>query len=361
MREDAGDLSVNGRGSSIRPANRFDAVQLDSELEYLEHDLDAADGLRSVRTRYYPDASKSIVSENKSPDIYFNYSINPYRGCAHGCSYCYARPSHEYLGMDGGLDFESKILVKLDAANLLRDWLNRPSWSCEPIMFSGVTDCYQQAERKFQLTRQCLEVALEAQQPVEIITKNALVTRDIDLLAQLASMNLVRVAVSITSLDQTLTKQLEPRTSSPLARFEAIEQLTAAGVPAIVMVAPVIPGLNDSEVPAILQRAADAGAVNASFVLLRLPLSVEPVFLDWLDRHEPLKKDKIVSLIRQTRDGQLYDSSFSQRMRGQGAIADQISQAFKVFAAKHKLNKSTQLDCSLFRRPVSSSGQKRLF
>ena len=228
-------------------------------------------------------------------------------------------------------------------------------------MFSGVTDCYQQAERKFQLTRQCLEVALEAQQPVEIITKNALVTRDMDLLAEFAAMNLVRVAVSITSLDQTLTKRLEPRTSSPLARFEAIEQLTAAGVPAIVMVAPVIPGLNDSEVPAILHRAADAGAVNASFVLLRLPLSVEPVFLDWLDRHEPLKKDKIVSLLRQTRDGQLYDSSFSQRMRGQGVIADQISQTFNVFAAKHKLNKSTQLDCSLFRPPVSSSGQKRLF
>ncbi len=361
MVEDARESSVTGRGSSIRPAKRFDAVQMEAELEYLEHDSDAVDDLRSVPTRYYPDASKSIVSKNDSPDIYFNYSVNPYRGCAHGCSYCYARPSHEYLGMDGGLDFESKILVKLNAAELFRDWLNRLSWSCEPIMFSGVTDCYQQAERQFQLTRQCLDVALEARQPVEIITKNALVTRDLDVLAKLAAMNLVRVAISITSLDQTLTKRLEPRTSSPRARIDAIKKLTAAGVPTIAMLAPVIPGLNDSEVPAILKNAADAGAVSASYVLLRLPLSVEPVFLDWLERHEPLKKDKIIALIRQTRDGQLYDSSYPQRMRGQGAIADQISQTFKVFATKHKLNKSTQLDCSQFRPPVSSSGQKRLF
>ncbi|MCA9213660.1 MAG: radical SAM protein, partial [Planctomycetales bacterium] len=237
-------VSAKGRGANVRPANRFATVQLDNELEYLEHDDDAQSELQAIRTKYYPDKSESIVSTNDSPDIHFSYSVNPYRGCAHGCSYCYARPTHEYLGLDAGLDFESKILVKLDAAKLLRDFLNRPQWQCEPIMFSGVTDSYQQAERHFQLTRQCLEVALEARQPVEIITKNSLVTRDLDLLSEMASMDLVRVAISITSNQQELIKRLEPRTSSPESRFRAIEKLASADVPTSVMVAPIIPGLN---------------------------------------------------------------------------------------------------------------------
>ena len=359
--ENRNSIAPKGRGAAIRPNNRFESVRIENELEYLEHDDDAVNEMRAVRTQYYPDQSESIVSTNNSPDIYFNYSINPYRGCAHGCSYCYARPTHEYLGMDGGIDFETKILVKLNAAALLRDWLNRPSWKCEPIVFSGVTDCYQQAERRFTLTRQCLEVALEARQPVEIITKNALITRDLDLLSELAALNLTRVALSITSLDQELTKRLEPRTSSPDARLGAITKLADAGVPTAVMVAPTIPGLNDSEVPGILERARDAGATNASYVLLRLPHSVEPVFLEWLARHQPLKQEKVISMIRQTREGSLYDADFSQRMNGRGAIAAQIAQTFKVFAAKYELNRAAQLDCSQFRPPVSSSGQMRLF
>lgn len=355
------DIAAKGRGSNVRPANRFSTIDIEEELEYLENDREAADDLRNVKTRYYADSTQSILSTNESPDIHFNYSLNPYRGCSHGCSYCYARPSHEYLGFDGGLDFESKIMVKLTADTLLRDWLARPQWKCEPIVFSGVTDCYQPAERRFGLTRKCLEVAQEAHQPVEIVTKNSLVTRDIDILADMASRKLIRVAISITSLDQSLTKRMEPRTSTPAARLAAIRQLSEAGVPTTVMVAPVIPGLNASEIPQILKQAKESGATNASYVLLRLPHSVEPVFLEWLDRFYPLRKQKIVALQKETRGGKLNDSDFSQRMVGQGPIAEQIKQTFDVFKNRLELTASSELDCSQFRPPVSSNGQLYLF
>lgn len=261
-----------------------------------------------------------------------------------------------------GIDFETKILVKPRAAELLRDWLSRPAWRPEPIAFSGVTDCYQPAEKEFRLTRGCLEVALEARQPVNIITKNALVLRDLDVLAELAARNLVRVAMSLASQDQSLTRVLEPRTSCPAARWGALEKLAAAGVPTYLMAAPVIPGLNDSELPAILRTASEVGVQGASFVLLRLPTTVQPVFFEWLARCLPDQAGKIESRIRATREGRPNCAQFGQRMRGTGEIADQIGQTFRVFAAKFGLaEKMPPLDCSQFHPPRASNGQLSLF
>jgi DNA repair photolyase len=252
--------------------------------------------------------------------------------------------------------------VKQKAAELFRDWLARDGYEPELVMMSGVTDCYQPCERNFQLTRECLKVALEARQPMALITKNALITRDIDILKPMAEMNLISVAVSVTSLDQELTRVMEPRTSSPNARMRAIRELSAAGIPTHIMVAPIIPSLNDSEIPAILSAAKDAGATSAAYTLLRLPLTVKPVFLDWLAKALPQKKDRIESRIRDSRGGELYRSEFGERMRGKGEIADQIRQTFDVFAKKYGLKgERRDLNTSLFRRPVPSSGQRWLF
>jgi DNA repair photolyase len=292
----------------------------------------------------------------------FRYSVNPYRGCEHGCSYCYARPYHEYLGLNAGIDFESRIFVKHNAASLLRDWLARDAWEPEHISFSGVTDCYQPCERRFELTRQCLEVCLASRQPVSIVTKNALVVRDLDLLAEMARFNGAHVSISLTTLDASLARSLEPRTSAPQARLRAIRELAAAGVPVRVMTAPVIPGLNDSELPALLEAAAAAGAQNATFTVLRLPLSVKPVFLEWLDRVAPLKRDRIVSLIQAVRGGEMNSSNFGERMRGTGQMAEQIKQTFKLFARKQGLDRPLkELSTEHFVRPVPTGGQLRLF
>jgi DNA repair photolyase len=318
-------------GSQIDPPNRFARTR----IEFDDADPAQSDGRR---IEYFEDQSKSIVASNDSPDIPFRFSVNPYRGCAHGCSYCYARPTHEYLGFNAGLDFETKVMVKLDAPRLFRNFLARPGWQCEAIAFSGVTDCYQPAERRFQLTRQCLQIALAARQPIGLVTKNALVQRDTDLLAEMAAMNLVHVFVSITTLDAGLAGDMEPRTSTPQARFRAIEQLTQAGVPVGVMVAPIIPGLNDSEVPAILAAAAEAGATTAGHVLLRLPSTVAPVFQEWLLRTRPLQAEKILQRIRQTRDGKINQSSFQDRMTGCGPIAEQIQAMVRLFKRKYGLD-----------------------
>lgn len=352
---------VVGRGAQIKPANRFLTVEVEDDFEHFEHDEEFLAELRRLKTEYYADDSQSILSENKSPDIPFRYSLNPYRGCAHGCSYCYARPTHEYFGLNAGLDFESKIFVKEKAPELLRRKLESRSWECEPIMFSGVTDCYQPAERSFRLTRACLEVAGEFNQPVSIITKNALVTRDIDLLADLARRNLTRVAISMTSMDQELTRGMEPRTSSPAARLRAMRELSAAGIQVTVMTAPVIPGLNDSEIPKLLELAKQNGASYAGYVMLRLPQTVEPVFLDWLARHVPSQQAKVESLVKQVRDGGLNQSEFRVRMRGTGTMADHLSDTFKLFVRKHGLSqKPPPLDRQSFAVPAKS-GQLRLF
>ncbi len=345
----------------MQPPNRFTAIHVEEDYDQLD-DTDDLSALRRVRTEYFADDSQSIVSQNDSPDIPFRYSVNPYRGCAHGCSYCYARPTHEYLGLNAGLDFESKVFVKLKAASLFRDWLCRADYEPEMVMFSGVTDCYQPAERQFKLTRACLEVAREARQPIAVITKNTLVTRDLDILTEMAASRLVGVALSLTTLDARLARTMEPRTSSPEARLRAIRELSAAGVSTRVMVAPVIPGLNDHEIPGILAAAAEAGAQTAGYVLLRLPLTVAPVFVEWLERTQALSQSRIESLIRNTRDGRMSSSEFGNRMRGTGQIADQIRQTFRVFAKKHGLDQPPMpLNVTQFVPPVASSGQLRLF
>lgn len=331
----------------------------------VEHVLDDQEYLESRTDRqveYLSDDSQSIVTENQSPDIPFRYSVNPYRGCAHGCAYCYARNSHEFLGLNAGLDFETKIIVKHDAPDLLRAFLSKPSWQPEPIAFSGITDCYQPAEREFRLTRRCLEVALAFQQPVSIITKNALVLRDRDLLQELAAHQLVQVFLSVTTLDAELARAMEPRTSVPAARLRAMSQLSGVGVPVGVMIAPVIPGLNDSEIPAILQASRQAGAVTAGYVLLRLPLTVEPVFREWLERTQPLKVERVLDRIRDARGGRLNRSDWGQRMVGGGEVAAQIQKMFRLFLKRHGLDQGLPpLDCSRFEPPKPLTGQLRLF
>src|SRR5262245_2076623 len=287
----------------IDPPNRFEKTRQERDFEHLDGDREYLDGLQKRPVEYLSDASRSIVSENDSPDVPFRYSVNPYRGCAHGCAYCYARNTHEYLGFNAGLDFETRIVVKRDAPDLLRQFLSRNSWKPEPITFSGVTDCYQPAEREFRLTRKCLETVLECRQPVSIITKNALVLRDLDVLCELARWNLVYVFLSITSLDPELARTMEPRTSTPSARLRAVQELAAANVPVGVMLAPIIPGLNDSEIPSMLEAAKNAGAKSAGYVFLRLPLAVEPVFLEWLRRTQPLKAERVERRLRQSRHG----------------------------------------------------------
>ncbi|MES2792806.1 MAG: PA0069 family radical SAM protein [Planctomycetota bacterium] len=354
--------SPKGRGSHLSPANRFEKVHVEEDWEHFDGDEEFLDEVSRTTTQYFPDSSKSIISENDSPDVFFRYGLNPYRGCSHGCAYCYARPTHEYLGLNAGIDFESKIFVKERAPELFREFLSRPNYQSELIVMSGVTDCYQPAERKYRLTRGCLEVALEFRQPMEIITKNALIVRDLDLLALMASQKLIEVNISLTSLDQELTRSLEPRTSSPTAKLRAIRALTDAGVPVRVMVSPIIPGLNDSSIPAVLEAAREAGAQAATYVLLRLPLTVAPVFQEWLERTHPTQRERIEHLIQNTRDGGLYSSKFGERMRGTGAIADQIQQTFRVFRRKFGYAEQLPaLDYSNFEVPRPKSGQLRLF
>lgn len=350
----------HGRGSAHNPPNRF--TQISHEVDPEALDADDLARLRQTPTRYLLDDSASIVSENNSPDIPFRYSLNPYRGCLHGCAYCYARPTHEYLGLGAGIDFETVIFVKEKAPDLLRDFLSRPAWRPESITLSGVTDCYQPCEREYTITRGCLEVALEARQPISIVTKNALVLRDLDLLVPMAREKVIHVSISLNSLDVKLARSMEPRASAPGARLRAIRELAAAGIPVRALVAPVIPGLNDHEIPAVLEAAKEAGARSASYILLRLAHTVAPVFLDWLAREQPDRAERIESRIRATRDGKLSESSFGKRMRGTGEVAEQIRQVFRLFARKYGLDGDLPAyDCSKFRTPRSRSGQLWLF
>jgi len=352
-----------GRGTGAVPTNRFERLSVVDDWEHLEHDVDEALADRRVKTEVYIDATKSLIVANESPDIPFSYSINPYRGCEHGCSYCYARPYHEYLGMNAGIDFETKILAKTNAAAILRDELNKPSWTGEHVLaMSGVTDCYQPIERSLRITRQLIEVLAEAQQAFGTITKNTLMTRDIDLLAPLAARNLYQANISITTLDAALARELEPRTSPPAKRLDAIRQFAAAGIPVRVMVAPIIPGLNDIEIPAILQAAAEAGARAASYVLLRLPFAVKDIFLGWLAEHRPAALSRVEGHIRATRGGELWSPKFGERMRGTGEYAAQIKQTLAVFTKKYGLDRGMPVyDTTQFRPPVNRKGQGRLF
>ncbi len=346
---------IKGRGATRQPANRFDAIAYERAPEW-----DDSDEPRPG-TQFIPDASKSIIATNDSPDIPFEASINPYRGCEHGCIYCYARPTHEYLGFSSGIDFESKIMVKHNAPDLLRKALASPKWQPKVLAMSGVTDPYQPIEKRLQLTRRCLEVLAEFRNPVGIVTKNRLVTRDIDLLRELAEYDAAHVFLSVTSLDVPLNRVLEPRTSLPRQRLDAIGQLAAAGIPTGVLVAPVIPGLNDEEIPAILEAAASAGARTASYIMLRLPHAVAPLFEAWLDAHYPNRKDRVMNRLRSLRDGKENDPRFGSRMRGEGFHAQQIERLFRIACRKWKMNgNDADLSTASFRR-VDPTGQLGLF
>jgi DNA repair photolyase len=344
----------------VNPPSRFERIHIEEELEQIQDD-DRFEP-RTVSTEFFPDESKTVITENDSPDVPFRFSVNPYRGCEHGCAYCYARPYHEMLGMNAGLDFETKILVKFDAARLLRRELCDPSWEGEAIAMSGVTDCYQPCERKLRITRGLLEVMLEAGQATAITTKNSLVLRDLDLLTPMATIQLVHVNISIATLDADLSRRLEPRTATPQARLRAVGQLNESGIPVRVLVAPIIPGLTDHQVPSVMKAAKEAGAIEASYELLRLPHSVAPVFLNWLDENYPHTRTKTESLIRVTREGRLNDSEFGQRMIGSGAYAESICSTVVAFAGKYGLDRPLPpLNTSRFQPPRSENGQMRLF
>jgi DNA repair photolyase len=345
--------SIVGRGAAGNPKNRFERIEV--EPDEIEGDEPRPE------TVYLRDHSRSIIARNDSPDIGFDASINPYRGCSHGCAYCYARPTHEYLGLSAGLDFESKILVKQDAPELLRKELWSPRWNPLVLSMSGVTDPYQPVERRLRITRRCLEVLAEFRNPVVIVTKNHLVTRDIDLLSELALHDAAAVAVSLTTLDDDLRRIMEPRTSRPARRLAAVEKLAASGIPVGVMTAPVIPGLNDHELPALLSAAAEAGATFAAYVPVRLPYAVRPLFEDWLARHFPERKDKVLNRIRSMRGGELNDARFGSRMRGGGLFARHIAQLFAISCRRAGMGEGhfPKLSTAAFRR--GGGAQPNLF
>ena len=333
---------IRGRGTASNPANRFERIQYEPDPEHQAE--------QKPQTEFLRDTSRTVIASNESPDVGFDVSVNPYRGCEHGCIYCYARPFHEYLGFSAGLDFETKILVKEDAPELLRRELDSPRWKPQPLAMSGITDPYQPVERRLQLTRRCLEVLLAYRNPVIIITKNHLVTRDIDLLAQLSEYNAAAVFVSVTTLDASLARIMEPRTSTPTRRLEAIRALSKAGIPTGALVAPIIPGLTDHEIPTITNAVAKAGAKRASYIIVRLPRGVGDLFEHWLEENFPLRKKRVLSRIREMREGGLSDSRFKTRMRGTGVYADQIASLFKVACRKAGLeNAPVQLSTAAFR------------
>jgi len=340
------ERTPRGRGASADPANRFSEIVVELDpAEVTDDDL-------RVPTRYLHDTSRSVISTNTSPDVGFDASLNPYRGCEHGCAYCYARPSHEYLGLSAGLDFERTILVKADAAALLERQLDSPRWRPRVLALSGVTDPYQPVERRLRITRACLEVLASYRNPVSLITKNALVVRDIDLLADMAAWNGARVTLSITTLDEDLRRALEPRTSTLARRLDAVGQLAAAGVPVGVNVAPIIPGLTDQDVPELLRRAADAGATHAGITYLRLPGAVGPLFEAWLQTHAPLRKERVLNRVREGHGGSVDDRRFGRRMRGGGPYAEQVRALFRLARRRVGIPEaSPPLATDRFRRP----------
>lgn len=335
-----------GRGTPLNPSSRFDRLSV-------EPDPEAEGDLRVESTEFFHDTTRSLITSNDSPDIPFKFSINPYRGCEHGCAYCYARPYHEYLGLSAGLEFETRIFVKTEAPELLRRELGGRSWNGDPLGLSGVTDCYQPVERRLQLTRRCLEVMVECRQPVGAITKSALVARDADLFADLARHGAADVCLTITTLDESVRRTLEPRASTADARLDAVARLSERGVPVGIMIAPVIPGLTDHEIPRILSLARQAGAGFAGYTFLRLPHGVGPLFDDWLAAHAPNQREKVLGRLRQLRHGRLTDSRFDQRMTGDGPIADLASALFHRARERTGLAPGPRpLSSADFRRPV---------
>lgn len=345
---------LKGRGSKFNLPNRFEEIYIDKDSilsdEYFDSDFD--EGEKKIPTIFFNDYSKSILAKNESPDLGSEYSINPYRGCEHGCIYCYARPTHEYLGFSSGLDFETKIMVKKDAPLLLQEAFMKKSWTPQSIFFSGNTDCYQPVERKLRITRSCLEVFLKFRNPLGMITKNALIQRDFDIISQLSELNLIRVIISITTLKKDLQRVMEPRTSTPERRLQTIEFLSKNNIPVGVNVAPIIPGLTDEEIPVILKAASERGAKFAGRVMLRLPYAIKDLFSDWVMREFPDRANKILNRIRELHNGKLYDSSFGTRLTGSGNWADAIQKIFLVNCNKYNLNKERKpMTTTLFRVP----------
>ena len=336
---------IKGRGSSSNPANRFDKIDFIPDEEFYKDET-------KPKTEFFKDTSKTIITYNKSPDINFEASINPYRGCEHGCVYCYARPNHEHLGLSAGLDFETKIFVKENAPELLIKELSSKKWKPQTIAISGVTDCYQPCEKHFEITRRCLEILNEFRNPVGIVTKNHMVTRDIDILKELAEINAAVVMISITTLDSTLARLMEPRTSQPELRLKAIKQLTEIGIPVGVLIAPVIPGLTDHEIPKIIESAVEAGAKYAGYVMLRLPFGVKDIFTNWLEQHYPGKKNKVLNRVMSVRDGKLYVSEIFNRQKGQGVFAEQVAKMFEIACRKNGIDKNrVNLSTDKFNNP----------
>lgn len=339
--------SPRGRGASDNPRSRFDKDFFEPSEEEIEFR-----GSEGVRTQLIEDTTQSIFSRNQSPDIPFTFSINPYRGCEHGCAYCYARPTHEYLGYSAGLDFETRIVIKRNAPQLLRESLSANSWKPQVVVMSGVTDPYQPIEKNLRITRGCLEVFQEFRNPVGLITKNAGILRDLDILGQLAEWNGVHVSISLTTLDPELARKMEPRTASPRQRLDVIRSLTEARIPVSVMQGPVIPGLTDIEMPKIIEAAAEAGARGFNYVLLRLPGAVEPIFLDWLERMLPTKRKRIEDRLRSLREGKLNNSRPGERMRGTGPWAENLRALEQVGLRRAGMIKqSYHLNTRAFLRP----------
>jgi DNA repair photolyase len=347
--------ALKGRGATDNPGNRFERLRVVAAQEW--HDPEDP----SPRTVLLRDSTRKIIATNASPDVGFDASVNPYRGCEHGCIYCYARPTHEYLGFSAGLDFETRIVVKEDAPELLRKALSSPRWRPRVLAMSGVTDPYQPVERRLRITRRCLEVLAEFRNPAALITKNHLVTRDIDVLTELAEHDAVAVSVSVTSLRPELQRVMEPRTATPARRLDAIRRLADAGIPVRAMVAPVVPGLTDQEIPSILEAVAEAGARGATYIMLRLPHGVKELFSDWLEAHFPDRKERVLNRVREVRGGPLYRSRFGERMRGEGVYADHVRTLFDTSRRRFGLDGAwPELSTAAFRRPPRN-GQLGLF
>lgn len=351
-----------GRGAGTSPASRF----AKNQSEYFDDGWDIPEEVSSLRTEVLPDESRTIFAKNESPDIPFSVSINAFRGCEHGCVYCFARPTHNYMDLSAGFDFESKILAKFDAPRLLEKEFRKPKYIPETIAMSGVTDIYQPVERRLKITRGLLEVFEAYSHPVALITKNQLIRRDIDILARLADKNLVRAYISVTTLDAGLARRMEPRASTPSQRLAALKALTEAGIATGVMLAPQIPFVNDHELEAILAAAADAGATSAGYITLRLPWAIKELFHDWLKRHFPEREEKVFGQIRNMHGGAEYNAEFFTRMHGTGAYAEMLRQRFHIAAKRLGLNhESTQMPVSLFFRPAEpiyrDDNQLRLF
>jgi DNA repair photolyase len=346
----ANKSKYRGRGTDLNPPNRFERLYVDENEDNFEYRDEWENDERKLDTIFYKDDSRTVIAKNDSPDIDFDYSFNPYRGCEHGCIYCYARQTHEYLGFSSGIDFETKIMVKENSASLLRKEFERKSYKPKLIVFSGDTDCYQPIERKLGITRKALEVCLEYRNPVAIITKNSLLLRDLDILYEMSKLKIVSVTLSITSLNKELASKMEPRTATPERRLATIVKLAEKEIPVGVNLAPIIPGLNDEEIPNILKLSAEHGATNAGYIMLRLPFSNKKLFTNWLEQKFPDRKEKILNKIREMRGGKLNESAFGIRFTVKGEQADAIKKLFHLSCSKYGLNKEeTELTTAHFK------------